>query len=66
MLGRAVEMLVPERIRNGHFGVRNGYFAEPRIRAMGAGLSLYGLKKDGHEILSRLASVPCKPRTDCW
>ena len=57
MLGRPVEMLVPERFRT-HLGIRNGYFAEPRARAMGAGLSLYGLKKDGHEIPVEISLSP--------
>jgi two-component system, LuxR family, sensor kinase FixL len=49
LLGQPVEMLVPERFRGHHPGLREAFFADPRARAMGAGRDLYGLKKDGTE-----------------
>ncbi|MGO8786714.1 MAG: PAS domain S-box protein [Terriglobia bacterium] len=49
LLGRPMEMLVPERYRGKHVGNRNGFFADPRARSMGAGLELYGLRNDGTE-----------------
>src|SRR5919199_6874962 len=49
LLGRPVEMLVPDRFRRHHPGLREGFFAKPRARPMGAGRDLYGLKKDGTE-----------------
>jgi PAS domain S-box-containing protein len=50
MLGRPVEMLVPERFRGHHPAFRTGFVADPRIRAMGQGRDLFGLRKDGTEI----------------
>jgi PAS domain S-box-containing protein len=47
LLGQAVEMLVPERFRAAHPGFRDGYFREPRVRPMGEGRELLGLRKDG-------------------
>ena len=49
LLGRSVEILVPERFRAAHAEMRTGYFSELRARAMGAGRDLYGLRKDGRE-----------------
>jgi PAS domain S-box-containing protein len=49
LLGKALEILLPERIRRGHVAHRSGYFAEPRIRPMGIGLDLSGRRRDGAE-----------------
>jgi PAS domain S-box-containing protein len=50
LLGQKVEMLVPERFRANHPGLRLFFFASPNTRAMGAGRDLYGLKRDGSEV----------------
>lgn len=49
LIGRAVEMLVPERFRGAHADFRRAYFADPVSRPMGAGRDLYGRRKDGSE-----------------
>ncbi|MDR3510934.1 MAG: histidine kinase dimerization/phosphoacceptor domain -containing protein [Caulobacteraceae bacterium] len=49
LLGQPVEILVPERFRGHHPGLREAFFGEPRSRAMGAGRDLFGLRKDGSE-----------------
>ncbi|MDR3415814.1 MAG: EAL domain-containing protein [Nevskia sp.] len=50
LLGKPVDVLVPERVRAFHAGTLASYFAEPRSRAMGSGRALYALRKDGREV----------------
>ena len=49
LLGHSVETLIPERFRNIHPKHRENYGSQPRVRPMGAGLELYGQRKDGSE-----------------
>lgn len=49
LLGRPMEILVPERFRGAHALHTAEYFNQPRMRPMGAGPELYGLRSDGSE-----------------
>jgi signal transduction histidine kinase len=49
LLDQPVEFLVPEPARGGHAAHRDGYYARPSTRPMGAGLELMGRRKDGSE-----------------
>lgn len=49
LLGQPIEMLIPQRFRAAHPGMRSGFFAGPKARQMGSGRELYGLRKDDTE-----------------
>src|SRR6266480_498472 len=49
LVGKPVEILVPERFASQHPAHRAEFFAGPTARAMGAGRELFGRRKDGSE-----------------
>jgi PAS domain S-box-containing protein len=49
LVGRQVEVLMPERFRGWHGAERGAYFVDPQARPMGTGLDLRARHKDGHE-----------------
>ncbi len=58
LLGRSIEILVPERFRGGHPDFRAGFMASPKVRAMGAGRELFALRKDGSEVPVEIGLTP--------
>src|ERR1700759_3689200 len=58
LAGRDVELLVPVRFRGNHSLYRDEYAVNGRARPMGAGLQLYGLRRDGREFPVEISLSP--------
>jgi PAS domain S-box-containing protein len=58
LLGRPVELLVPDRVRADHMAHRADFSRQARSRPMGASLSLYARRKDGSEFPVEVSLSP--------
>jgi PAS domain S-box-containing protein len=60
LLGKVVEVLIPERFHPRHFGYRRGYMHSQHVRNMGSGMDLAGRRKDGSEFPLEAGLSPLK------
>lgn len=58
LVGKPVEVLIPESLHRAHRSHRAGYVQDPRVRAMGAGLDLRARRKDGTEFPAEISLSP--------
>lgn len=56
--GQRIDALIPARFRDAHSAHCSDYFARPRVRGMGAGLTLRALRKDGAEFPVEISLGP--------
>jgi PAS domain S-box-containing protein len=47
LIGRPIEVLIPESLRSKHTHHRQGYFEKPKARPMGLGMELFAKRKNG-------------------
>lgn len=60
IIGKEVEILVPERFHHKHTSHRQGYVENPKTRGMGIGMDLFGKRKDGSEFPVEISLSPLK------
>jgi PAS domain S-box-containing protein len=64
LIGQHTEKLVPARFHSSHVQHRQDYSQSPRPRSMGAGLELYGRRKNGTEFPVEISLSPIKTGED--
>jgi PAS domain S-box-containing protein len=60
LLGRSIDIFIPERFRIGHEAYRQSFHKHPEQKPMGMGRDLYGLRKNGEEIPVEIALSPLR------
>ena len=58
MIGKKVEMLMPDAMRDAHKKHRKRFTKAPRVRPLVAGLNLQGLRKNGETFDAEIALTP--------
>jgi PAS domain S-box-containing protein len=60
LVGRPLSLLIPDRFRGGHAAYVTRFFSSPASRPMGAGLELFGRRKDGSEVSIEVSLSPLR------
>jgi PAS domain S-box-containing protein len=60
LLGKNVEILIPERYLKGHEQHRSKFFKYPKARGMGAGMELFGKRKNNEQFPVEVSISPLK------
>jgi len=60
LIGKPMEILLPERFRKTHHILLADYFDQPNARAMGSGTELLGKRQDGSEFPVEVSLSPLK------
>jgi two-component system sensor histidine kinase UhpB len=58
LLGQTIEILLPQRFRHGHVGMRAEFFKQPRARSMGTGMALFAMHHEGREFPVEVSLSP--------
>jgi PAS domain S-box-containing protein len=64
LTGKPVNTLIPQRLHDTHRKHRLSYVQDPKVRPMGLGLDLVGLRKDGSEFPLEISLSPLQTATE--
>lgn len=64
VVGQPIEMLMPARFRDRHVSHRSTYAESGRARPMGAGLELFGQRRDGEEFPVEISLSPIQDKEE--
>jgi PAS domain S-box-containing protein len=60
LIGKPLELLIPDRFRRSHAGHVARYAAKPTTRTMGSGLELHGRRRDGTDVPVEVSLSPMR------
>ncbi len=63
LIGRSVDILVPDEFKSGHTDQRRSFFSSPVSRPMGVGREFLACRKDGTEISVEIGLAPLRTST---
>ena len=66
LIGKEIEVLVPDSVRPEHPRLVQSYMVKPEIRTLGAGRDLFGRHKDGHLVPVEIALGPIEFENDIY
>jgi PAS domain S-box-containing protein len=58
IMGRKLDVLIPQRFRNNHHSRVEKFFKNPRVRSMGSNIEIFGLRKNGEEFPADISLSP--------
>jgi PAS domain S-box-containing protein len=64
LLGKKIEILVPQRFRGNHVHYRGDFYRHPSVRPMGSGRDLFALRKDGSELPVEVSLSPMEIQSE--
>src|SRR5436190_10389011 len=66
LVGKVIEDLIPERLREGHAQLRETFYKYPANRIMGAGRDLYAQRRDGATFPAEISLSPFREDDDLY
>jgi PAS domain S-box-containing protein len=66
LIGRDVDILIPHPYRGVHRGFRSEFMHQPRVRGLGTGRDVHGLRKDGSEFPAEIGLNPIRTGQGTW